>query len=83
MELIREMLDGLNEFFLWQWGLILDAFIFILSAIPVPAWMVTGSFTLPDGVLWFAAVLELPSGAAIMSSAWILRFTIRRIPFIG
>lgn len=55
----------------------------VLSAIPVPPDLVSGTFTLPDGVLWFASVLELGYGASVMVGAWITRFIIRRIPFIG
>lgn len=55
----------------------------VLSAIPVPDALVSGTFTLPDGVLWFASVLEIDYGASVMVGAWITRFIIRRIPVIG
>ena len=70
----------------WQWifETILGAFVSVLELIPVPAWATaTGSLSVPDGVAWFAQALELPTGAAIMASAWGIRFLVRRLPFIG
>lgn len=75
--------DKLLEFFQWVWQLVIDAVVAVLSAIPVPDWMSTGSFQLPGEVLWFASVLELQYGLGVMSAAWTIRFLIRRIPVIG
>jgi len=70
--------------FLWIWEQILAGIIFVLNGIPVPDWMASASsFVLPDGVMWFASVLELPYGISVMTGAWVLRFVIRRIPVIG
>jgi hypothetical protein len=55
----------------------------IMESIPVPSFLTNTSFALPEGVMWFASALELTSGLAIMSAAWITRFLIRRLPFIG
>jgi hypothetical protein len=80
--------DELTDFFvdamMWIFETILYAFVVILELIPVPGWAVNvGSLNLPDGVAWFASAFELPFGAAVMSSAWIIRFLVRRIPVIG
>jgi hypothetical protein len=52
--------------------------------LPVPSWASNvGNLQLPEGVLWFAQALELPTGAAIMATAWTTRFVIRRLPVVG
>jgi hypothetical protein len=56
----------------------------VIEALPVPAWASNvGALQLPDGVLWFANALELPAGAAIMATAWTIRFIVRRLPVVG
>lgn len=77
---LMQMIQG---FFLWIWESILSALVAVLSAIPVPSWMTSGTFSLPDGVLWFAQALELDYAAGVMATAWTLRFFIRRLPIIG
>jgi hypothetical protein len=77
------LVDMIQEFFLWIWEQILSAMVAVLSLIPVPSWMASGSFSLPDGVLWFAQALELDYGASVMVAAWLIRFGIRRLPIIG
>lgn len=67
----------------WIWEQLYAAWSSVLSSIPVPGWLVDPTFQLPDGVLWFASAFELPYGFSIFISALILRFSIRRIPFIG
>ena len=80
---LGNLLTGLQEFFLWIWDQLLSGFIYVLSLIPVPDWMTSGSFALPDGILWFAGALELGYAGVVMGSAWTIRFIIRRIPIIG
>lgn len=75
---------GVQEFFLFILQTIFEALLYVLALIPVPGWVISAaSFPVPDGVLWFASALQLQSGAAIMVSAWGIRFIIRRLPFIG
>jgi hypothetical protein len=62
-----------GDFFNWIWETILGAMLSVLSLIPVPAWLASPSFNLPDGVMWFASVLQLQ----------VIRFAIRRLPVIG
>lgn len=73
----------LGDFFGWIYQQVVDAGLYALGLIPVPDWMATPSFTLPDGVLWFADVLQMQEGIAIMTSASVIRFIIRRLPFVG
>jgi len=75
-----EIIDAVMVFFI-------DVFtwlpIKILSLIPVPGWFGSGGFSLPNGVMWFASAFEINTGIAIMTTAFLTRFLIRRIPFIG
>ena len=73
----------LLEAFNWIWQQLLEGAVAILSLIPVPSWLSSGSFALPDGVLFFAAALEINTGIGIVISAYTIRFLIRRIPVIG
>jgi len=80
--------DELNQFWVdgwtWLWESILGAFVTVLELIPAPDWATNvGSLQIPEGVAWFVSAFELPFGAAVMVSAWTIRFLIRRIPVIG
>lgn len=69
---------------LWIFEQVLTVFVVVLELIPVPTWMTqTGTFVVPDGVAYFVNVFEMPTGAAIMVSAWTLRFVVRRLPVVG
>ena len=65
------------------WTEVGNIMIAMLSVIPVPEWMNTTTFTLPPGVLWFANALEFQAGFSMIISAYLLRFTIRRLPIFG
>lgn len=68
----------------WIFEQLLTGFVFVLELIPVPSYMTNAtSLTLPEGVVYFIHVFELPFGAGIMASAWSLRFVIRRLPVVG
>ncbi|HIE83498.1 MAG TPA: hypothetical protein EYQ00_06440 [Dehalococcoidia bacterium] len=80
--------DELTDFWVdgWMWifETILYGFVVVLEVIPVPDWALNvGSLQLPSAVAWFAGAFELPFGIAVMTSAWLIRFLIRRIPVIG
>jgi hypothetical protein len=87
---ISRILLWLVDFAQWLGDLaistVLGAFITLLNAIPVPAFM-TGApsvlASVPSGVLWFFNILQLGSGLTIFVTAWLLRFLIRRVPIIG
>jgi len=68
------------------WGLLCDGLGFVLSAIPVPAFLANAGNVigaLPPGVAYLAQAFMIPQGLAILVGAYALRFTIRRIPLIG
>jgi hypothetical protein len=70
----------------WIWQEVIGALATLLTAIPVPSWLsgmpdLIGST--PSGVAWLLGAFELPSGLAIIVSAYTLRFLLRRLPIIG
>lgn len=79
---------GISEFFttlvLWVYESILGAASGLISAIPVPDFLRTvSSFRLPDVVVWAAEPFQLGYGVGIITSAYTLRFIIRRLPVVG
>lgn len=55
-----------------------------LEAMPVPDFMANvPSYTLPPVVSWAAEPFQLEYGIGIVVTAYIARFTLRRIPGIG
>lgn len=78
--------DFVQWVFDWLWSQLLGALMTVLNAIPVPSWLseaptVVGS--VPASVAFFLRSFEVPSGVAIIFSAYVLRWIIRRIPLIG
>lgn len=71
-------------FFSNMWESMLSSFAGLVEAIPVPAFLTNVStFAIPDSILFWAQGFQIPAGIAIIVSAYIIRFTIRRIPIIG
>jgi len=78
------ILDFISDIFIWIWESIVLFAVVILEAIPVPSWAVTTTpLQLPSGIAWFLGAFEIPLGLTILSSAWVIRFLIRRLPVIG
>lgn len=82
--------EWLKDMLLWLpqkvWELILAGLGAIIENIPVPDWLASiGSFGagIPPGVAYIFQVMQIPEGLAMMMSAYVLRFIIRRIPVIG
>lgn len=66
--------------------LVFDGVIAVLSLIPVPEWLsnIAGNVAAIDpGVLFFVAPFQFGTGIAWVVSAYLIRFLIRRIPFVG
>lgn len=90
LQFFADVVVWLVEFVVWlivKWfTLIFDALIAVLNAIPVPTWLTslaTNIGGLDSGVLYFLQPLQLGTGLTWIFSAYLLRFLIRRIPFIG
>lgn len=90
IEFLQRILDWLIELVLWwprkMYELALDGLASIFEAIPVPSFMADlGSFVsgLDPGVAFFLADLQIGAGLAMLISAYVIRFVIRRIPLVG
>lgn len=66
--------------------LVMAALAALIQAIPVPDFVnqIPSLFSsLPQGVLWGFYLFNFAAGVAIIVSAYVIRFLIRRIPIIG
>jgi len=76
--------DQISSFFLWAFERLMDGLAAVIEMIPVPDFLsAAGSFSIPGSVAWFANAFALDHGAQIIVAAYLLRFLIRRLPFIG
>jgi hypothetical protein len=87
---IAEVVQWFNDFFIWLgtslWSSILDGLATAFEAIPVPGFILeaSGAFSHVGGtVLFFAQKFAVGEGIALILSAYVLRFILRRIPLIG
>ena len=67
-------------------SLLCDGLAGVIEAIPVPAGVSAFGENMAaalSGTGWFADLLALKEGSAIVFSALLARFILRRIPFIG
>jgi len=84
------MWDKLEELLLWIpkkiWAWILEQVGDAIDAIPVPSFFSDASSALsriPSEVGYFIEPLNLGTGISMIITAYVIRFTIRRIPIIG
>ncbi len=85
-DLLDGIYDVLSDFAVWLIDVVLNAAMTLLEAIPAPdffANVATYAGQIPSDVLFWVDPLEIPTGLSIIMSAYILRFIIKRIPFIG
>lgn len=76
--------DELHAFSLWVYEAILSGLATAVEAFPVPDFLMgVNTQALPSGLAFFVDALDLPAGLTIIVSAYIARFVLRRIPFIG
>lgn len=87
---MTDLLDGLydlfSDFALWVVDLVLDGALTLLEAIPAPDFFTNlqGYANAIDGsVLFWVAPLNISTGLGIIMSAYIIKFILKRIPFIG
>lgn len=90
LQLVTDALDWVLELVEWIpktiWKELLDAFASAIEAIPVPDFMnQAGSFfgDIPGEIVYFFQFFAVAEGVAMILSALVLRFLIRRIPIIG
>jgi hypothetical protein len=81
LEWINEKVDLIFE----SWGnQVFDLPTAVANSIPVPDFLLTiQPIVLPPTVSYYAEIFEMPLGLSIMVAAFIARFALRRIPFIG
>lgn len=80
------IIDFIKDFPLWLFGKFAEGVVTFFNAIPVPSFFATaaGAFSgIPSSVVFFAQAFEMGFGVSVVLSAYVLRFVIRRIPFIG
>jgi hypothetical protein len=66
--------------------LLLEGLLLVFNAIPVCPCFATASAAIsniPDSVQFFAHSFQIAAGIETLICCWLLRFLIRRIPFIG
>ncbi|MGX5724805.1 DUF2523 family protein [Metapseudomonas otitidis] len=78
------------DFVLWLpkkvWGYVFDGLATVIEKLPVPDFVSqAGSFMsqLPSGVVFFFQYFAVAEGLAMITASLLLRFILRRIPFIG
>lgn len=62
---------------------IVNGFVALIVAIPVPEWALNVSYQIHPYVAWGLDLIEASQGCAILLSAYTIRFLIRRIPVVG
>lgn len=58
----------------------------VIGSIPAPSFFLTAGTALggiPPSVVFFAQAFQIGPGIAMIMSAYLLRWTIRRLPFVG
>lgn len=89
MEYLEQFFGWLVDLVLWLplqvWEILSGLAATVIESIPVPAWLAAGDpFALiPDSVAYFLAAFQVPEGLAILLGAFVIRFTIRRLPVVG
>lgn len=84
LEMLLWWMDESDNQSLSLFDRILSGLASLIEGIPVPDFLVNiGTYQLPPDVAYFADFLLLDFGAGVIVSSFILRFLIRRIPFIG
>lgn len=82
-DLLQWIVDGAHDFLLWLYQSLGEGLVAVINALPTPEWIDDAgglAAGLPAGVAYFLQMAELPTGLAIIGSAYLIRFAIRRIP---
>jgi len=70
--------------YLWILDSFYNGLATVLEAFPVPDFMANfNPVLMPPNVSWFLQPFNLPYGLTVVVSAYVARFILRRIPFIG
>ena len=85
-DFFTKILDGIAAVFNWILEQILLALVALLALIPVPDWLSNASPAIQalfDTFGWGLGIIQAEFGFSVVISALIIRFIIRRLPFIG
>lgn len=78
------LVEEIKSLFVWAWLKILGVVASFIEWLPVPDFLQNiSSFQLPDTVIYFTTLFQVPAGMAIIVSAYLSRFILRRIPVVG
>ncbi len=79
-----DLLEKIQYFLVWCLHETFEGIANLFDAIPVPDFLINAhNFTLTDDILFYTSLFQVPAGLAIIVSAYVIRFLIRRIPFFG
>ena len=88
-EFITGFFDGLKDLLPWVFKnvlhKVLDGVVDLISGLPIPDAVANdGSIfaAVPDGVWWFASVVQLGYGLTAIAGAYGLRFLLRMLPWV-
>lgn len=73
----------IKQLFLSFYETIVFAFADLLESIDAPEWLLVDTVTVPESALYFYDLLRIPLLINIVISALVLRYAIKKIPFIG
>lgn len=77
------LVNEIRLIFVGIYSSILDSIAGLFSSIPTPNFLLAAVPELPPSIMYFADLFMIHYGLSAMVSAYILRFLVRRIPFIG
>jgi hypothetical protein len=78
------LVKQLEAFGSWLYQLFLESAAGLIDSIPVPDFLQNiQTVNMPSGVSFFVSPFQLEYGIGIIVGAYIARFIVRRIPFIG
>jgi hypothetical protein len=81
---LKWLSDEFKALMLWFYDALLSGFAVVIEAIPLPDFLTNiPSFVLPSSVAWASDALNLTYGITVIVGAYVARFILRRIPFIG
>lgn len=86
--LLDWVVEQVEPAFWWFVGVVGDVGLWVVELVQVPAWFSPSSLQsafsgIPAGVWWGIGPLMIPETVALVLSAYVVRFFIRRIPIFG
>lgn len=73
-----------KDFYLWAYDNFMGGLATLVESIPSPDFLQNmQTMVMPPAVSWFLQPFEIPYALTVIASAYVARFVLRRIPFIG